>query len=142
MSTVQRLVAVWMFALAGTAAAQIDAFDWKLAGNPAGLGQQTPGNLHVIGPDYGGCDPHLTWFETVMPVGGESKVRFADGPAWATVRLSDASKLEPIETRLRIPQGRSEPVLIQFEDRQYEVRVDAAVLLTANAGCNVLGARP
>src|SRR5262245_25235936 len=65
-----------MVLLVSSAAAQIGAFAWTLKGNPAGVGDATPTNLHVIGPDESGwwpgfsCIPPVTYFETQLPVGG------------------------------------------------------------------------
>jgi hypothetical protein len=76
-----------------------------------------------------------------LPVVKESEKHFDDGTAaWADVRLKDTTNLEPIEARIRIPEANSEPVVIQFRDRQYVVRVDPSVLQTAT-GCAVLGRR-
>ncbi len=90
-------IVVWSLLVAPATVAQIDAFDWTLAGNTTGSGGVTPGNLHVVGPNWGSCDPHVTWFETVMPVGGTLSVlvdfqnldsyyykgqAWYDGPAW------------------------------------------------------------
>lgn len=73
-------------------------------------------------------------------VAKESEKRFEDGtPAWADVRLRDTTNLEPIEARIRIPEADSEPVVIQFRDRQYIVGIDAAVLQLAKSGCAELG---
>jgi len=69
MRTTWRTIAATCLAVA-PAAAQIGAFQWQLVGNPAGSGFTTPTLLHVSGPDSGDCNPHLTYFETVAPVGG------------------------------------------------------------------------
>lgn len=75
-----------------------------------------------------------------VPVIGESKKDFKQGTtAWADVWLRDTTNLEPIEVRIRIPEANDEPVVIQFEDRQYVVGVDPSVLHTAAAGCDELG---
>jgi len=75
-----------------------------------------------------------------MPVIKESGKHFEEGTAaWADVRLRDTTNLEPIEARIRIPEANGEPVVIQFRDRQYEVRADAAALQTARSGCAALG---
>jgi hypothetical protein len=75
-----------------------------------------------------------------VPVVRQSEKRFEVGTsAWADVRLRDTTNLEPIEARIRIPETDGEPVVIQFGDQQYVVRVDAATLHTAKSGCAELG---
>src|ERR1017187_2153254 len=65
---------------------------------------------------------------TTVTVVKESERRFEVGTAsWADVRLRDTTSLEPIEARMRIPEASGEPVVLQFQDRQYVVKVDPTV---------------
>lgn len=76
-----------------------------------------------------------------LPVVKESEKHFEDGAAWTGLWLRDTTNLDPIEARIRIPEAAGEPVVIQYGNRQYVVRVDAAALQTAKSGCAELGRR-
>jgi hypothetical protein len=110
-------IALGMFALAWPAAAQIDAFEWVLVGNETGSGFMMPGSLHVTGPDSLDCVEHVTYFETVLPVGGTLSVLVDfenldtwvqqghadfDAPAWVR---DDVFELAPESTRPGGPSG-------------------------------------
>lgn len=71
-----------------------------------------------------------------MPIIKESEKHFEeDTEAWADVQLRDTTQLDPIAARIRIPQEKSEPVVIQFGDRQYLVQMDAQALRASQSGC-------
>jgi hypothetical protein len=83
------------------------------------------------------------WLRAVasVPVVKEVENRLDPAAAdWADIELRDATSLEPIQLRIRVPSANSEPVVVQFESRQFVVGVDAAAVRTIASGCAVLGA--
>jgi hypothetical protein len=82
------------------------------------------------------------WLKAVsrLPVLRETDQRFEPGsPEWGDLRLRDNTQLEPIDVRLRLPSSDREPVVIQVDDRQFLVDVNAAVVRRAASGCADIG---
>jgi hypothetical protein len=84
------------------------------------------------------------WLAAVsrMPVRARLHVPIDPRSGWVSLQLRDTTQLEPIDVRLRIPPGNTEPVTIQSgsPDQQYSVDVDATVLRSIESGCGALGA--
>lgn len=62
------------------------------------------------------------------------------GDSWAQLRIVDASGIEPIEVTIRVPRRDEQPVLVEVDQRQFVVAVDAAALRLTASGCGGLGA--
>ena len=59
-------------------------------------------------------------------------------PNWSDILIRDATNLEPIQVRVRIPASDGEPVVIDSHGRQFAAQIDARVLRTVMSGCSQL----
>jgi hypothetical protein len=57
---------------------------------------------------------------------------------WADVELKDATVLEPISMRIRVPRTTDEPVVIQVEKQQFVVDMYGPALARTRLGCSAL----
>ena len=115
------------------------AFRWRAA-EPFRLIVATRGDSVVqrctAGPGF------TRWLAAVsrLPIRDSlPRARDLDAGEWADLELRDASVLEPITARLRLPVGPSDPVVVRVDDRDYSVDVDGAALRDVRAGCAALG---
>ena len=115
------------------------AFRWRAA-EPFRLIVATRGDSVVqrctAGPGF------TRWLAAVsrLPIRDSlPRAKDRDAGEWADLELRDASALEPIAARLRLPAAASDPVVVRVDDRDYAVDVDASVLRDARAGCAALG---
>ena len=115
------------------------AFRWR-AGEPFRLLVATRGDSVVqrctAGPGF------ARWLAAVsrLPIRDSlPRARERDAGEWADLELRDASALEPITARLRLPVAASDPVVVRVDDRDWAVDVDAAALRDVRGGCASLG---
>jgi hypothetical protein len=69
----------------------------------------------------------------------ESSKPIPDGQEWTEVLLKDATNLGAINLRVHIPPSDGDPVVVEFENRQYATQIDRAILDSARLNCAVLG---
>jgi len=80
-------------------------------------------------------DDLLKSLSTVKILRAADKPFDAGSNDWADVDLRDATVLEPISMRVRVPRSAGETVVVQVENRQFVADIDGSALMKAKFDC-------